>query len=405
MIECDRVQLSLSAWIDDELSAEEAREVETHMASCQRCRQAKEGLMALDMQLASQLQLNDVDAKCAAILAHVQKTVPKKSSGPKVWMNAAIALAVAASLMLVLLPFFEENANDPKGTAVWEARLVRATGPIQAMAPGDKDWKEIAPSSGEAFALGSRLKTQPGVRCEVQTTNKGLIRLNESAEVVLSKPNHVELVTGQMWYLGEESTQIDVKWLEGGVNSPTMMTFQCPSDTEIQCRTAGQTISCSSLSPSNAEATMIVGLQSCSVSAGETLSIDGASNISRSRDNVPLHAKIWQLPLLAIEAVNDSELIVLLDRILAPIGMSKATHWNEEQIRSLGPSGAIPLLAYVAAKSTPEDLHLRRNAIRLASDLADERCVRFLKQLSQDPDDYIASMARTTLGRIASSGR
>ncbi len=405
MIECDRVQLSLSAWIDDELPAEEAREVEAHMASCQRCRQAKEGLMAIDSQLASQLRLNDVDAKCAAILANIQKDLPKKSSGQAVWMKAIFALAVAASLALVLLPFFAEKAKKSNGTAVWEARLVRATGTIQAMAPGDNDWKEIPPTSREGFVLGSRLKTQPGVRCEVQTTNKGLIRLNESAEVILAKPNQVELIAGQMWYLGEESTQIDVKWQEAGVNSSTMMTFQCPSDTEIQCRTLGQTISCSSLSPSNAEATMIVGSQSCSVSAGETLSIDGANNISRNRENVPLQAKIWQLPLLAIEAVNDRELIGLLDRVLAPIGMSKATHWNEEQIRSLGPSGAIPLLAYVAAKSTPEDLHLRRNAIRLASDLADERCVRFLKQLSQDPDDYIASMAQTTLGRIASSGR
>ena len=288
---------------------------------------------------------------------------------------------------------------DDETEPVRVARLVRATGSIQLLSPGARDWTTVSSGSNESFVAGSRVKTNDGVSCELQTSADGLIRLNQSAELILHQANQVELVVGQLWCLAPSTNSIDVEIPVSNVETPQLATLACPSSSEFQCVAGNDFASCNSVSPGNANASMTLGAFSCPVAPGETVSVDSNQKIDRtaSSDSV---SKVWQLPLLALGTSEDQELRSLLTHLLAPIGMTKARHLNENQIRQLGPSGAIPLLAYVVAESSPEQLELRRTATRLASELADQRGAEMLARLTSDPDAFIANQAKETLRRL-----
>lgn len=401
MSECDRVQSLLSASVDGELSVHELHEVEKHLPSCAACREERETLTDLDDRLSKIIVVDGVNQKCSDILRAANSTQLRNTQQQPSWYVVIVAIAIAATLLLALLPsFFRAQTSQvaiPQPAFV--AQLVRATGPVRFLSPGATAWTELVPNALDSLAAGSRLRTDAGVLCEVQTQNKGLIRLNESAEIVLNEPNQVELIAGQLWCLSPELISIDVVIPEVKTQKPLLLAFACPSSTELQCVAGESFASCTSVSPDNSVATITMGSTACSVAPGETVSIDGEQNIDRQL-NVDLTKKIWQLPLLAIGTEVDKELVSLLDRLLAPIGMSKVTSMNESQIRKLGPAGAIPLLAYVAAETSPEHLQLRRTAVRLASELADERSVRLLKLLTSDQDEYISRVSAETLNRV-----
>lgn len=399
MSECDRIQPMLSALVDGELSHSDSQDANKHLLSCRSCKREWESLVDLDEQLTKAIVASDVEQKCGAIAQQVPTPVQRENSDELRWPLVVIAFAVAATLLLALLPFFQEK-RLPTPKPVLVARLVRSTGPVQILRPGETDWAEAWANSQDSLLAGSRVKTDVGVLCELQTAAKGMLRLSESADVILVEPNHVELVAGKLWCLASDSTTIDVSIAP--IESKTPLIFACPSSAELQCVVEDSFASCDSLSLNNANATLSMGEFSITVAPGESVSIDHEQKIDR-RMVADSTTKIWQLPLLALGAETDRELVSLLDRILAPIGRTKATSMNEEQVRMLGSSGAIPLLAYAVAESKAENLHLRRTALQLASELADDRGVRLLQRLASDPDKYIAQLAKATLARIEST--
>lgn len=399
---CDKVRPLLSALVDGELTVDESQHVESHLQSCGPCRQERDFMIDFDQQLTRSLVVDDVDSKITAILQRVEKSTELPKRDGQRWKWTAMAVAIAATLLLALLPaMFDEmeTRGVPETEPVRVARLVRATGSIQLLSPGARDWTTVSSGSNESFVAGSRVKTNDGVSCELQTSADGLIRLNQSAELILHQANQVELVVGQLWCLAPSTNSIDVEIPVSNVETPQLATLACPSSSEFQCVAGNDFASCNSVSPGNANASMTLGAFSCPVAPGETVSVDSNQKIDRtaSSDSV---SKVWQLPLLALGTSEDQELRSLLTHLLAPIGMTKARHLNENQIRQLGPSGAIPLLAYVVAGSSPEQLELRRTATRLASELADQRGAEMLARLTSDPDAFIANQAKETLRRL-----
>ncbi|MDX1925160.1 MAG: zf-HC2 domain-containing protein [Pirellulaceae bacterium] len=412
MSDCEGVRSQLSALIDGELSSTESRVVENHLQACTACRQELELLTDIDNRLTRALDVSSLERKCAEIL-QAAKTMPpmeRVNSGWHAWRLVSVGLlVVAATVLLALFPvFWEKDSTHPPAPSLnLVAQLTRATGPVQFLQPGETNWTEVAPNARKSLAAGSRLKTANGVLCEIATTSQGVLRMNESAEVVFVDADRVELIAGKLWCLTPNSSNIEVVIPEANQQAPAPLVFACPSSTELQCMTGDWTVTCDSISRNNSTATMTLGSVSCSVEPGETVSINREQKIDRKL-SVDASSKIWQLPLLAIGAEVDEELVALLDRILAPIGMSKARSLNEDQLRSLGPVGAIPLLAYASVESptkslanpAADHLHLRRTAVRLASEMVDERGIRLLKELTADPDEYISSVAKGTLNRL-----
>ncbi len=407
MNDCDRIRRQLSARIDGELSSHESREVDDHLQACTACRQELETLTEVDNRLEKALTVQNVDDKVTQILlrAGTKRTVAPRVNAAHAWRFVAVGfLGIAATILIAIVPLlFENESPQPQLPSLnLIAQVTRATGPVQFLAAGKSDWSKVIPDARTSIAAGSRLKTEAGVLCEIETISKGVLRLNESAEVVFVEANRIELISGKIWCLTPDSSSIEVVVPESNQQTVAPLVFACPSSTELQCAAGERSAWCDSVSQKNATATMTMGAVTCSVSPAKMVSIDQEQKIDRTL-SVDMTSKIWQLPLLAVGAEVDKELVSLLDRLLVPVGMSKARSLNEEQLRMLGPAGAIPLLAYASAENSPEHLHLRRTAIRLASELVDQRGVRLLKVLTSDPDEYIAGVAKETLNRIEST--
>jgi len=122
---CD-VQAKLVAWLDRELPAEEASEVEHHIERCEECRH----------WAAKYRHLSETfDAYCDALMA------PKAPGRVPRWVPVLASSVVAASLMLLVLLW--TRVEPPP---VLEPTVATATGPITGPSPA----VELAPAAARA---------------------------------------------------------------------------------------------------------------------------------------------------------------------------------------------------------------------------------------------------------------
>lgn len=122
---CD-VQAKLVAWLDRELPAEEASEVEHHVERCEECRH----------WAAKYRHLSETfDDYCDALMA------PKAPGRVPRWVPVLASSVVAASLMLLVL--LRTRVEPPP---VFEPTVATATGPV----PGPSPAVELAPAAAPA---------------------------------------------------------------------------------------------------------------------------------------------------------------------------------------------------------------------------------------------------------------
>ena len=280
------------------------------------------------------------------------------------------------------------------------AKLIGATGPIEILLPGEEKWKTIGPSKQYNFVAGARIRTGERVLCELESADHGKFRLNESAEIVFLDSNQVKLQSGKLWCASPKTTSIRV---DTAFEDSSVATFRCPSDSQFQCVAQPAKSTCSSIAKTNGLASCAVGALKRNVDPGQTITIDSAAKKQPMDLEADQLAKslVWQLPLLALGSSGGNELHASLSQVLAPIGMTKARHMNEQQIRLLGPRGAVPLLVFATDSSSANQIELRRTAVRIASDLADARSIKWLTELKTDSDVGIAAYSTRALERIA----
>jgi len=399
-MKCEQCDSHLSAFVDDELTADLTSDVQQHLRSCQACRTALEDLRVVDGRLA-ELRLP------SASIAHLQSAIRRDTnSGPptplpvtphRTWPGRvlpwSIVAMIAASIALALLMMPQPEATNPIA-----GRLVRATGSVEVLVPGSDQWQRIEAEEEILMHSGIRVRTFPNVACEIETSEKALLRLDQTAELVLHAPNRVEIVKGQVWSCASDSKTLQVDTSAPDATTTKLLTMTCPTDSEFQWNVDQDHSACQSLSGGETQWTL-TPFQCPSVSPGERVSVDTEHKVSRSREDSPA-TKIWQLPLLAVGQTVDEELKEIVESLLVRIGTTKAGYLKEEQIRRLGPPGAIPLLAYVQSDSSRKKIAVRRDAMRIAVDLADESAVERLRQLRGDEDPSIAQLADGALRRL-----
>ncbi|MCA9140513.1 MAG: HEAT repeat domain-containing protein, partial [Planctomycetales bacterium] len=367
--------------------------VHQHLERCVHCQHDLQSLKAFDAHLQETLVLEPDLANKIPTVALTD--TPNRSSWRVVSVGFAAVAAVAATILIGTWTFNQPSDTRPPIVA----RLVRATGAVEVQLPGSMQWNSVDQDDEASFGVGVRLRTGTSVLCEIETADQAKIRLNEAGEVVIRDSKEIELVRGQLWCLASDQSGIEIDVAVGGAKPPSIASFTCPSESEFQCDAEQSFASCDSVSLQNSQTEMSFGSDVCVIRPGETVSIDGNKQV-QLKPSANAETKVWQLPLLAIGNPLDDELRSSLNRLLAPIGMTKARHLNEMQIRSLGPRGAIPLLAYALTETSPERLRLRRTAVSLASEVADAQSIEMLRQLTEDPDAMIAAQSQQALQRI-----
>ena len=397
---------TLSALLDNALPDEVAAKVQEHLAQCDDCQKEWTALQDLDRQLASALRLDLIDEPVSRIQELSAGELDRVSdsdsfSQPSVGKLVALFLAIAASiaLMTVFLP----DKEKPTGAPII-AQLVRATGPIRIKQPKSDQWSVIQPEESVEVLAGAIVRTDASVLCEIQTDGEGKLRLNESSDLCLKKSDQIELLKGQLWCLSPKESGIEINISvqdDTPASEPTVVTLRCPTSSELQCTAEPQKAIWSSVSKTNLPTSCNSAGLRCTVEPGETVAVDADQSVDRSM-NMEARSKIWQLPLLAIGSNSSLELFACVESVLAPIGRTKAMHLNERQIRRLGPSGAIPLLAFVIEEESSD---ARRVAMRIAGDLADDSAIKYLNRLSNDADPFVATTANSALNRIAKQVR
>jgi hypothetical protein len=157
-------------------------------------------------------------------------------------------------------------------------------------------------------------------------------------------------------------------------------------------------VTCLDVAPTPAE--IQLPQTSCTIQPGQCLTFAaGQPQPDATQHFESLSATNWQLPLLALRP-HDSELRDRLTSLLAVIGNTKVNYMYEDQIRQLGPPGAVPLLAYVMSPESRDKPMLRIRAMSLVVELAPASAIPDLESLQNDQDEIIRKLATQALQRL-----
>lgn len=315
---------------------------------------------------------------------------------------ALLAVAACLGLAIVLL----RSEGDP--AAVGVATLTHATGPIEVRQPTETGWTHVAQPRNLELVAGAHVRTPAESLCEVTTPSQGLVRVNQQTEFVVHRPEEIELVNGQFWCRASAQTPLLVSVpgqsaMEppGHVKTlPELCLFTCPSDSETLWKIDNQVGRCIAVSEQATELRSGAD-QTWTIPPGQSMACTPGGNHELTGYYDRLQATSWQLPLLNTRPPNDPDLQGMLQGLLADVGMTKVSSFDSRQIRSLGPAGTLPLIAFVRSPESQLRPELRHRAMEIVADLAPASTRPDLELLATDADDEVARFARVAIDRIS----
>lgn len=403
---CESIPLLLNAALDDELSPTERAAMQQHLAECPSCQDQWVELQALHRDLAQAVFPPSVDQAVDRVLRTVRANPSvvnppppantssmKRSTG-----HSRFAVFAVVCVLLAVATVLQLSIATP---AI--AEIAMATGPIDFKPGNAQHWIAVDGTTRVSLSANTRVRTRSTSLCEIHTKSNGVVRLNHQTELVMRRAEEVELVTGELWCRAPASTGLLICGASPLDQSANANVFLCPSATEMQWHALpNHELSCQDVAATPVE--IKLPQTTCSIQPGECVTF-AAGNIlpEQTRRSNPLSATGWQLPLLALRNPRDAELQDRLTGILAVAGEAKSTYLYEDQIRQLGSSGALPLLAFVQSPDSRQKPDVRYRAMRLVAELAPLSSVANLEALLRDDDPVVRKLAAQALMRLQPS--
>lgn len=432
----------LSAYMDHELTPEECSAAEARLAESTILQEQLSGLRELDQSLRHLLVAPEFSRACfledlaqrSAQIAAASIPEPMVAShlndersdslrnsvrGKVRVVTVSVVLTMLSGVAAMFLAMQFNGAPSggvANGADNSVARVVRAVGAVEYRFPQSSAWQSFNAGVIVPIVAGATLRTPPLSLCEVETASHDVLRLNEKTEVVLHKAEEIELVSGELWCRTATGPRFTILVpghsleLESTPTTQGLSQFRCPSNSITQWSVRDHETTCLGLSDATTELTMMelkspdaktLSPFSCVVQPGQSLLVVHEQRLVARGSKDRLLATGWQLPLLAVRHPHDPELQSCLQSLLAGIGRTKMSSMYDSQIRSLGPAGTIPLIAFVQSSESSENPDLRYQAMQIIADLAPASTRSDLESLALDNDPSVRQFARSALSRLS----
>lgn len=436
---CAEFKSRWQAWLAGETDEAVTSALEEHVEHCAHCQQLLESANAVANEeeqtmrtaLAEPAAVARVAERVMAGLvvptaakADVGTTLPPASAtkNPTSWSTWLVPLLtlVAGFAVAMFIMRLEKNPDAlqkigggftglqpvaPKLEPLMPvAHLVAATGRVEFYDKKRQDWVAIDATKSFACPTDSRVRTTPDVRCELVTGDGCTIRMNDKTEVTLLGSSSIELQKGQVWCRSPRETQLEVRIAEaGGVDlkqpKSALPTMWCvgPSCVMTEIEQAGNV----QVLNSEGEINVRTASGEQRLGPGQMAEISADGQVTKPARHVdPVVSTRWMQPLLIARGPDDAELKQRVDTLLAQIGRTKIATLYEQEIRTLGEHGVLPLVRFIQSPLAENDPVRRHAAMEIAADLAPVWLIPDLIDLLGHSDPQIRRQAAATLRRL-----
>ena len=427
-MECSELRAQIDAWLDGESEPELAKEIESHVSGCPACQALIQQYRNVDTELHALFAADRLAAQTVATrvlrqlpernLASAAENSNAERSTAAVRPNSPVASwyhlfwAAAAGFLLAVWIFAPQATTPPRPVIATQAaapmaQLTATTGRVQLFDPAERQWREISPLESFKCPQDSLVRTSPNVRCEIETENGCVLRLNDESEVSLVDARIIEVRRGQVWCRAPEQVAIEVRVLPPQLSVPSSDDISNRADA-IRCDVGpfGK-LTCRQLDDSiellNASGTVSVNARGGprQLAPGEAAQCADGQFLDGGTPIDPILSTRWIHPLLIQKGADDAELHERVNELLAQIGDRKISLLYEQEIRALGAHAAWPLVRLVRSSLSADDPQRRWFAMRLAVDLAPVWLIPEFIELLADQQPEVRVLAAKALERLS----
>jgi hypothetical protein len=410
-MDCEQALALLLAHMDRELEVDDRPRLEAHLRQCATCRASAEAYRVQDADLrrAFATRRHASTAVAERVVAHLRAR-PTRLRRHLPWLT--VILSAAAGFLVAVLLFrpwakipvlgrergpdiaaqpAEQVPTAPPETVV----LALATDAKQACwgcSPVDSAWRAL--EAGSKIALGTRVRTPAGVRCEFRTRDGTEIRLNGETEVVFAGSRRLELDKGQILARVIEAA------VPFQVTIPNATITSLGTEFDLLCKPVESVLTVLE------GATKVEGKdQWRTVQTGEEATIVDGRVVRKQLLRRYTQVASWADALVKLKGPANKEanqrMSAMLDDLLVQLGSLKGD-FSSEEIRSLGPQVVLPLTRYLQSErsKTPQEREKRQRTARILAEMAQPWSVADLIELLGDADGQVRYSAATALKRL-----